>query len=171
MILVNLLLKDCTKCGTKRLNGGDFQSYPVAKTRKRVLNSWCKSCVKTYKARRFASHTPEQRAEHNRKSSAHLHAKRAEAHLKLGGKCAAVDCSTPGGRVHERALTIDHVNNDGWHERANHGSDRLVLYRNVMADTQGRYQLLCANCNQIKAHEHSYKGRGFRTPLAAEQVD
>ena len=50
-----------------------------------------------------------------------------------------------------RALQIDHVQNDGALERKvfGRGGSRTFL-RKVLKDTDGRYQLLCANCNAIK---------------------
>jgi hypothetical protein len=50
------------------------------------------------------------------------------------------------------------VNNDGAKEKANGQAGRsrlgrVALLQRVLKDTQGRYQLLCANCNQIKAWE------------------
>ena len=66
-----------------------------------------------------------------------------------------------------RALQIDHVNNDGAEERRKYGigvgpkggqlpiprTNAAAIYALALADTEGRYQLLCANCNVTKEHE------------------
>jgi hypothetical protein len=56
-----------------------------------------------------------------------------------------------------RALHIDHVFNDGYIERK--GTTASQRYRKMLDDTEGRYQVLCANCNFIKKYENS-KRRG-----------
>jgi hypothetical protein len=59
------------------------------------------------------------------------------------------------------------VNNDGAEERKKYGMrqgpkggqqplsrvDAAAIYRLALEDTEGRYQLLCANCNVIKEYE------------------
>ena len=66
---------------------------------------------------------------------------------KLGGVCNRCGFSD------HRALQIDHVNSDGWKERS---KGRGILYlKKVLNDAEGRYQLLCANCNWIKRAERS----------------
>lgn len=65
----------------------------------------------------------------------------------LGGRCG--NC---GYNADHRAFNIDHVNGDGASERrqgAGHGLGRKLLHA-VLADDEGRYQLLCANCNWVK---------------------
>jgi hypothetical protein len=67
-------------------------------------------------------------------------------------------CSNPGCRwLNEdgtfgcndlEMLHIDHVKKDGAWERRNLGS--LRIYRQVMEDKEGRYAILCANCNWKK---------------------
>lgn len=70
---------------------------------------------------------------------------RAAVIAHLGGLC--VRC----GFSDIRALQIDHVNGDGFMDRRTRNAH--TLYKAVRTDTQGRYQLLCANCNWIKMHE------------------
>jgi hypothetical protein len=70
---------------------------------------------------------------------------------KLGGKCASPDCLVVGGCTDKRVLHVDHVNNDGATER--NRSSPNSMYRKVLLDTEGRYQLLCANCNVTKEYE------------------
>lgn len=50
-----------------------------------------------------------------------------------------------------RALQIDHVNGGGIRELKTLG--RNEYYHKVLEDSEGLYQLLCANCNWIKRYE------------------
>lgn len=64
----------------------------------------------------------------------------------LGGRC--VRCGYSDGR----ALCIDHVRGDGAEERRSLKS-RDAVYRKVLRTGGEGYQLLCCNCNAIKAVE------------------
>ena len=61
----------------------------------------------------------------------------------LGGHC--IQC----GFSDVRALQVDHINGGGSKERKNGISNGRMLMLDVMK-TEGKYQLLCANCNWIK---------------------
>ena len=52
----------------------------------------------------------------------------------------------------QRALQLDHVNGGGVKEIKKMGS--YAVYRKALKDTEGLYQLLCANCNWIKRYEN-----------------
>jgi hypothetical protein len=78
---------------------------------------------------------------------------RAQAIEKLGGRCSC-------GFSDFRALHIDHV--DGVRGVRLSPS---VLYRDVLSDATGKYQLLCANCNEIKRHEEFQFGRSYGQDL------
>ena len=78
----------------------------------------------------------------------HLDRRRDEAIAFLGGVCLRCGFSDP------RALQIDHINSDGGEERRRFKHSRSKLFREVLAG-KPHYQLLCANCNQIKKHEKS----------------
>lgn len=67
--------------------------------------------------------------------------------LKLGNKC--VRC----GFDDVRALQIDHVHGGGKQDIKSFGNQWRRYYRAVLADTTGKYQCLCANCNWIKKSE------------------
>lgn len=56
------------------------------------------------------------------------------------GKCGFSD---------RRALQVDHVLGNGKQDKHR----GIPMYKKVLADTTGMYQLLCANCNWIKRHE------------------
>ena len=73
---------------------------------------------------------------------------RAAALAKLGNKCCRC------GFDDVRALQIDHKNGGGGYEIhiAFNDSPR-IFYKAVIADGENKYQLLCANCNQIKRIE------------------
>ena len=79
-------------------------------------------------------------------SAAHSKRLRIAVLAFLGNKCCRCGFNDP------RALQIDHVNGGGKQELKN--VSRHTYYRKVLADTQGRYQLLCANCNWIKRTEN-----------------
>lgn len=74
----------------------------------------------------------------------------------LGGKCFRCPFSD------ERALQIDHVNGGGAKEiREMKGIYYKSVLKSVM-NQEGKYQILCANCNWIKRAEnqeflHKYK--------------
>ena len=83
---------------------------------------------------------------------------RAEVIRVLGGHCVRCGFDDP------RALHIDHVNDDGAADRERFGgrtSPLVVRYQQtVIAEAaSGRYQLLCANCNTIKAWEKKRNSR------------
>jgi hypothetical protein len=72
---------------------------------------------------------------------------------QLGGRCVKCRYSTLGP-----ALQIDHIQGNGAVQRRLDRSPRAVL-RAALQDTDGQYQLLCANCNQIKRMENKeHKG-------------
>ena len=74
---------------------------------------------------------------------------------KLGNKCRRCGFSDP------RALQIDHVFGGGNKELSEFGRSRQAYYKKVIADVEGRYQLLCANCNWIKRYENREYGNEF----------
>ena len=64
----------------------------------------------------------------------------------LGAKCKWC------GFTDWRALQVDHVNGRGTKENKKIGNYKVL--GQVMTDTSGKYQLLCANCNWIKKYEN-----------------
>ena len=65
----------------------------------------------------------------------------------LGGKC--VRC----GFSDWRGLQIDHVNGNGTKERTDKKSFSAYYKRVMETEPNTVYQVLCANCNQIKRYE------------------
>lgn len=91
-----------------------------------------------------------KRAAHHR---VWVHKLRESIIRKLGGKCSNPACqwlNADGSRgcTDVRCLQVDHVFNDGSKERKEF--TQIALWNKILADTDGRYQLLCANCNWIK---------------------
>jgi hypothetical protein len=72
---------------------------------------------------------------------------RAAAVAALGNAC--VSC----GFTDVRAFQIDHINGGGHHERTTIYRSPRQFYKAVLADAGTKYQILCANCNQIKRVE------------------
>lgn len=73
---------------------------------------------------------------------------------KLGNKCVNPACqwlNADGSRgcANRACMQIDHVYGDGAKERRQHLTQRQFLHV-VLQDVEGRYQILCANCNWIK---------------------
>lgn len=66
--------------------------------------------------------------------------------MALGGKCAWC------GFDDWRALQVDHINGGGTTERRKRNSTRAYL-EDIANGNSAKYQLLCANCNQIKRYE------------------
>lgn len=78
-------------------------------------------------------------------------------HYAVGGKIRCSVC----GFEDIRALTIDHIKNNGAEERRKLFGDRLyagtTFYRWLRKNNypENGYQILCFNCNIIKKHEHN----------------
>jgi len=86
--------------------------------------------------------THEKRAAQSRTNYAKI---RAKVYGALGGKCVRCGFSDP------RALQVDHIFGDG--EKDRQKMSWPAFYRHVLEALGSKYQLLCANCNQIKKHE------------------
>ena len=71
----------------------------------------------------------------------------------LGDKC--VYC----GFTDKRALVLDHIKSDGWHDRKLHKGNLCSYYSTRLDKLKDNIQLLCSNCNIIKAKENKEFGR------------
>lgn len=83
----------------------------------------------------------------------------------LGHKCAVCGFSDP------RALQIDHIKGGGYRERQRVGVDNQ--YRRILEVKGEGYQLLCANCNQIKKYvnkENRHRAGANATTLVSEKT-
>lgn len=78
---------------------------------------------------------------------------RIDAIKKLGPACV-----TCGYDKDIRAIQIDHIKNDGVDDRRERGN--YAIFKGIQIHGgQGRYQVLCANCNWIKQVEFKKKSR------------
>jgi hypothetical protein len=88
--------------------------------------------------------------------------KREELIAILGGKC--VHC----GYAHDvRALVLDHKDGRGDLDRKRVGTRIARYYINHIDEALDRLQVLCANCNTIKAMEEKEHNRSRRLPQEA----
>lgn len=104
--------------------------------------------IKTGKTHHSAppSSREEIRARHLAYMSDRRKRLRVDAISKYGGKCTRCGFSDP------RALQFDHVHGGGTRELKKHGM-KPSYYKMILENMDGKYQLLCANCNWIKRHE------------------
>jgi len=79
------------------------------------------------------------------KSNSFIQVERTKVFDMLGCKCNVC------GYSDKRALQIDHINGGGSQEIKKLGNSQKY-YRHVLANIE-HYQILCANCNQIKRVE------------------
>lgn len=91
--------------------------------------------------------------------------KRREALIEfLGGRC--VRC---GYSEDIRALQLDHKNGDGTQDREKFGSYIARYYCKHLDEAKEKLQVLCANCNKIKAaEENEYYKKKRITPITSE---
>ena len=148
----------CTKCGEKKSR----DSFADDPRKKNGLTSWCCLCRDNRKKQWDRDH-PELVDAARKRHRAKL---KAQVYAKFGNRCNNPECSTPGGCTDVRCLQIDHVHNDGHKERRPNGSrPRYRILREALNDTEGRFQLLCANCNTIKAWENRCRPDPKTEPL------
>lgn len=93
--------------------------------------------------KRLRAENPEKYARHSRESKQRLKNRLFEVY---GDKC--VLC----GFDDKRALTLDHVKNNGAEERKEL-SERGVYRRALEHQNKGDYRILCMNCQFISRHE------------------
>ena len=98
--------------------------------------------------RKYRQEHKSQYIQYTRKSHQKL---RTQVLEKYGSKC--VRC----GFSDVRALQIDHVNGGGIKELR--GMTQHQYFKKVLADIEGKYQILCANCNWIKVDENNENHR------------
>lgn len=115
--------KKCRRCKETK----DVKEFPSHTQYKDGYRTECKLCYSSYKSKLF-------KAKYDKEKSL--------ARDALGNRC--VWCGEDDSIV----LVIDHVNNDGQAERKKWHT--LKILRAAANDTEGRYQLLCRNCNWRK---------------------
>lgn len=100
------------------------------------------------------THRSERRKDGRERERARREKARADLIEALGGECAIC------GFYDARALTIDHVHDDGKSERILFKFDYVAMRRHMARTVRsGRYQVLCANCNTIKQWERMRAAR------------
>ena len=119
----------------------------------------CASCYEKQRDSTTASKRESQRRyrENNRekvRESQRLEKqrKKIKIHTLLGSVC--VRC----GFSDIRALQIDHINGGGYIERKSYPTNPKKYYSDILLSIkkeEGKYQLLCANCNWIKRFENN----------------
>lgn len=123
-ILIEGVNKFCPTCNLVK----PAEHFDKAVGRKGGLAAQCKAC-----SREFA-----------RK---HLAGLKELVYEKLGHTCSRCPFSD------KRALQIDHIYGGGNQEHKKI-KNHICFLNKVLADEEGLYQILCANCNWIKRHEN-----------------
>lgn len=152
----------CVGCNATK-PADQFHWRDGSKTKRRTK---CKECSRAY-GRSYKKKDPERwksyerdrrkkqvaadpvgfRAAHAEYMRNRMRQKRQKVIAHLGGRCCRC------GFDDWRALQVDHINGGGVAERKLARSSD-ALWRLVLADKNGKYQLLCANCNWIKRYEN-----------------
>lgn len=114
----------------------------------------------TERARELSRAWREENAERVKDYNRSHRSRRRRAALDiLGGVCSRC------GFGDERALQFDHTDGGGTQERKS-GFGSMKVYMHVIANpADGKYQLLCANCNWIKSVEN----RESKGPINAKR--
>lgn len=98
---------------------------------------------KTETMRRLRKSDPEKYAKHSRDAKARLRQSVLDAYGRTCSICGFSD---------ERALTLDHILNNGSKERKELG-ERGVYYRALQLENHPEYRILCMNCQFIERHK------------------
>ena len=142
--------KICRRCGKEYIITGGRSLYCLECKRKRDREQNI-NCAKEW----HKIHKDEQRL----KKKTRYKAMKIRIQQILGGKCDYC------GMTDHRCLQIDHVNGGGRRDKRNFDSVEAYfreVQRSVSAK-EGKYQLLCANCNCIKRYEKDETAKS-RTP-------
>ena len=135
---MGMQMKVCNKCGHELPR----DQFPKRSSNKDKLRPSCKDCTNAQNRANYR----RNRSRINAKTRQWAHELRLRALSALGNKC--VIC----GYDDWRALEIDHIWGDGAQERKD-GLRGHKLHRYIADGNVAHYQLLCANCNQIKKRE------------------
>jgi hypothetical protein len=132
--------KKCSVCLVRK----DLKNFYECKTK---LYSMCFDCSKK-KSRDWYLKNKET---HNRRSSERYRLIRNELFNLLGNECC--QCGIQDYRV----FSIDHVGGGGKKHRSEKGVGTGFMYRILreIKNESKKYQILCLNCNRIKAIENN----------------
>jgi hypothetical protein len=89
---------------------------------------------------------PENRAKRDKHMKEYVVSIRRDLLDIYGWKCACC------GEDNASFLTLDHINGDGYKERAERGGGLREFRRAIKSYDPTKYQILCYNCNQGRAH-------------------
>ncbi len=139
----------CTHCKQDK----PLSAFGKNPRKRNGLLSWCKECTQG-NHKRWRTANPEGWA---RRTTEYAYNLKLQVFAKFGNRCNNPACLVPGGCTDVRCLQVDHVHNDGNLERryGSGGRGRVAILRRALLDTEGRYQLLCANCNTSKAWDNN----------------
>jgi len=116
--------------------------------------------MKAANMRRYRAQSRERYAAQSRKAKRRLR----EMLLELfGRKCVLCGFSD------ERALTLDHINNNGAEERAEIG-ERGVYYRALKPEFRSEYRMICMNCQFICRQEAGRQNQHPRVAALAWRI-
>lgn len=142
--------KRCGCCGQEKACELFFST-------RRGLSSYCRQCNKEHSKNRYEEFKLKMRkdpavlqkhlGDSVRRDQKTRATRRARVIAALGGKC--VVCSITDARI----LRVDHVNGGGGAERKETGKG-AAYWNEVIANKDGRFQLLCVRCHRIKTREH-----------------
>lgn len=99
--------------------------------------------MKRENMRRYRAEKPEHHRAVSRKAKRKQREKLYDAYGKQCVLCGFSD---------ERALSLDHIKNNGAEERKAIG-DRAVYYRALIPENKSDYRMLCMNCQFIERHK------------------
>lgn len=124
----------------------------------------CKECAdrnKEHQQKFFGRHRMADKKYYDRLRDA--------AFIKLGNKCNNPSCrwlNEDGsmGCTDKDMLQIDHVEGGGVKEHRFLKFNHSRFHKNVVADTSGKYQLLCANCNWKKRRTQDEQPKNLLKP-------
>lgn len=145
--------KICKSCGEEKL----LEEFPKHRRCKDGYYNFCKFCTNERLRISRNKNLEENRARSRKWQKDNPEWRRGyvnQAYRKLkdkiianyGGKCSICGFSD------SRALCIDHVNGNGLKERKRISA--MGMMREIVKNNYpDKYQILCANCNQIKAIE------------------
>ena len=101
----------------------------------------CLECTKRVKEL-VLKYTKEDPRRYNKYRNTFFQKIKDKAYKILGEVCSCC------GESDRRFLTLDHINNDGYKDKKRRRNLTYLMYKEVVKDRiEGKYQILCWNCN------------------------
>jgi len=161
---MNSPLRKCRMCGKEANTIDELELFMKDKTHKHGRQNICKECLSKKRKehywknheriRKFQNAYSKKYREQNREKVREQVRKwgrkkywerKVKIFQLLGDKC--VKC----GFSNKKALHIDHINGGGQQQKKSYGGARYLQY---VLDHPDEFQILCANCNQIKKYDN-----------------